>query len=111
MLNHLIRRAVKAGVTNIVPVIGDGQRLPYTSASFDAAYLIDVLGEVPDLRMVLQELRRVLRTGGRLVIGEHFLDPDFVSLRSLKECAESAAFAFERKSGTALVYFACFQPK
>jgi hypothetical protein len=29
--------AVKAGVTNIVPAVGDGQRLPYTSASFDAA--------------------------------------------------------------------------
>jgi SAM-dependent methyltransferase len=111
MLNHLIRRAMKAGVTNIVPAVGDGQRLPYTSASFDAAYLIDVLGEVPDSRTVLQELRRVLRTGGRLVIGEHFVDPDFVSLRSLKECAESAALAFERKSGTALIYFAYFRPK
>ena len=111
MLNHLIRRAFKAGVINIVPAIGDGRRLPYASASFDAVYLIDVLGEVPDRRDVLQELRRVLRTDGRLIIGEHFVDPDFVPLRSLKEGAESAAFAFERKSGTSLVYFACFRPK
>lgn len=111
MLAHLMRRAVQAGVTNIVPAIGDGQRLPYTSASFDAAYLIDVLGEVANLRTVLQELRRVLRTDGRLIIGEHFLDPDFVTMRLLRECAESAAFAFERKSGTVLVYFACFRRK
>jgi len=111
MLNHLIRRAAKAGATNIVPVLGDGQRLPYASASFDAAYLMDVLGEIPDWCAVLKELRRVLRSGGRLVIGEHVVDPDFVPLRLLKDRAESAGFAFERKTGTSLIYFARFRPK
>jgi SAM-dependent methyltransferase len=111
MLNHLVRRTIKAGVINIVPTVGDGQRLPFASASFDAVYLIDVLGETSDLQAVLQELRRVLRADGRLVIGEHFVDPDFVSLRSLKKRAEPAGFAFECKSGTSLVYFACFRPK
>jgi len=100
MINHLIRRAVNAGVINILPAVGDGQRLPYASASFDAAYLIDVLWETPDSR-----------TNGRLVIGEHFVDPDFVSLRSLKKHAEQAGFAFQRKSGTSLVYFACYRLK
>src|SRR5262245_23264836 len=97
MLDHLARRAATAGVVNIVPKTGDGQTLPYPSASFDGAYLIDVLGEMRDPCAVLQELRRTLRPGGRLVIGEHFIDPDFVSLRSLKSRARDAGFTFERR--------------
>ena len=109
MLDHLARRAAKAGVVNIVPKTGDGQHLPYPSASFDGAYLIDALGEMPDPRAVLQELRRILKPGGRLVIGEHFVDPDFVSLRSLNNRARDAGFAFERKSGIGIVYLARFR--
>jgi SAM-dependent methyltransferase len=109
MLDHLARRAAKAGVVNIVPRIGDGQHLPYGSATFDGAYLIDALGEMPDPRGVLQELRRILKPGGRLVIGEHFVDPDFVSLRSLDSRARDAGFTFERKSGIGIVYLARFR--
>jgi len=37
---------------------------PYPDGSFDAAYLIGVLGEIPDPAAALGELRRVLRPGG-----------------------------------------------
>jgi SAM-dependent methyltransferase len=109
MLDHLVRRAARARVLNIASVVGDARRLPYSSASFDGAYLIDVLGETPDVTAVLQELRRVLRPAGRLVVGEHFVDPDFVSLRSLKERAETAGFTFEYTRGISLVFFARFR--
>jgi SAM-dependent methyltransferase len=109
MLDHLVRRAARARVVNIAPVAGDGRRLPCASASFDGAYMIDVLGETPDVAAVLQELRRVLRPGGRLVVGEHCMDPDFVSFRSLKRRAETAGFAFECRAGTSLVFFARFR--
>jgi len=109
MLDHLARRAARARVVNIVPKTGDGQRLPYPSATFDGAYLIDTLGEMSDAAAVLQELRRTLKPGGRLVVGEHFLDPDFVRLRLLKSRAQAAGFTFERKSGTALIYLARFR--
>jgi SAM-dependent methyltransferase len=109
MLDHLARRAARAGVVNIVPKTGDGQRLPYASATFDGAYLIDTLGEMSDPAVVLQELRRTLNPGGRLVVGEHFLDPDFVRLRVLKNRAQAAGFTFERRSGTALMYLARFR--
>jgi ubiquinone/menaquinone biosynthesis C-methylase UbiE len=109
MLDHLARRAARAGVVNIVPKTGDGQRLPYPSATFDGAYLIDTLGEMSDAAAVLQELRRTLKPGGRLVVGEHFLDPDFVRLGLLKSRAQAAGFTFERRSGTALTYLARFR--
>jgi SAM-dependent methyltransferase len=110
MLDHLVRRAAKARVLNISPAVGDGRKLPYASASFDGAYLIDVLGETSDPPAVLRELRRILRPEGRLVVGEHFLDPDFVSFRSLKERAETAGFTLEGRRGTSLVYFARLRP-
>jgi SAM-dependent methyltransferase len=108
MLTHLAQRAARAGVVNIVATIGDVHHLPYPSASFDGAYLIDALGEMPNPPAVLQELRRVLRPGGRLVIGEHFVDPDFVSLGRLKNLTRDAGFAFERRTGPIVVYLARF---
>ena len=58
----------------------------------------------------MREIHRVIKPGGRLVIGELFLDPDFVSLGKLCERAEQAGFALERKQGLSTVYFARFRP-
>jgi SAM-dependent methyltransferase len=108
MLGRLTTRAHSAGVDNIVATQGDAQRLPYPDASFDAAYLTSVLGEIPDQAAALRELRRVLKPGGRLVIGEFLIDPDYVSPTALRETAAAAGFAFERRLGPALSYFALF---
>ncbi len=40
------------------------------TATFDAAFLITVLGEIPDQEEALEELARVLKPGGRLVVGD-----------------------------------------
>jgi len=109
MLDHLARRAARAGVRNIEATAGDGESLPYAPATFDGAYLIDVLGEVPDARRVLAELRRTLKAGGRLVIGEYFLDPDFVGFRRLVTMAEEAGFSLDGWRGTRLLYLARFR--
>ncbi len=105
MLDRLARRAAKAGVINIIATIGDVQHLPYPAASFDGAYLIDALGEMPNPPAVLRELRRVLKPAGRLVVGEHFVDPDFTSLGRLKDQAREAGFRFERRTGPIVVYW------
>src|SRR5262249_51365762 len=78
MVDDLPRRAATAEITNIAPQRGDARLLPYADQTFDAAYLVTVLGEIPDEQAALRELRRVLKPGGRLVIGEFFLDPDFI---------------------------------
>ena len=110
MLDDLKRRAEKAGVTNIVAKQGDAQKLPYPDHSFDAAYLVGVLGEIPDEVAALRELRRVLKAQGRLVIGEVLLDPDYVSPSALLEKTREAGFAFEQKVGRAVAYFSVFRP-
>jgi ubiquinone/menaquinone biosynthesis C-methylase UbiE len=109
MLDDVTRRAVEAGVGNIAAKRGDARRLPYPDASFDGAYLIGVLGEIPDEDAALRELRRVLRPNGRLVVGEIAFDPDFVPFGSLRDRAAQAGFTFERKLGNSFSYLARFR--
>ena len=109
MLDHTTRRAAELGIENIVASRGDAQALPYPDGGFDAAYLTVVLGEVPDQERALRELRRVLRPGGRLVVGEVFPDFHMVPFGTLKKRAGAAGLAFERRLGGPLGYFASFR--
>jgi ubiquinone/menaquinone biosynthesis C-methylase UbiE len=72
--------------------------------------LVGVLGEIPDEQTALREVRRVLKPGGRLVVGEVCFDPDFVRLGSLRSRAAQASFVFERSQGGSLSYLARFRP-
>jgi SAM-dependent methyltransferase len=49
--------------------VGDASALPWAEGTFDAAYAVHVLYFWPDPARALDELRRVLRPGGRLVLG------------------------------------------
>ncbi len=106
MLDHVVREANKRGVTNVQPALGDAQALPYGDASFDAAVLITVLGEIPDQDRALSEIERVLKPGGRLIVGEMMVDPHIVTSGKLRERAARAGLSFERRLGSPLAFFA-----
>ena len=109
MLDDLMARARERGLDNLVATQGDARTLPYPDGSFDGAYLITVLGEIPDQAAALRELRRVVRPGGRVVFGEIAFDPHFVTFRTLRERAAAAGLQFERRLGPAAIgYFARF---
>jgi ubiquinone/menaquinone biosynthesis C-methylase UbiE len=108
MLDHTMHRAAERGLENVVATQGDATNLPYEDASFDAAYLVTVLGEIPDQDAALRELRRVLKPGGRLVVGEVALDPHVVFPGPLRRRAEAAGLRFDRQVGSSLGFFARF---
>jgi len=54
----------------------EGQLLPFTDDSFDAALSTWTLCTIPDDAAALRELRRVLKFGGTLHLLEHALAPD-----------------------------------
>jgi len=109
MLDHTMRRAHERGLPNITATKADARRLPFADASFDAAYLVAVLGEVPEQDAALGELARVLRQGGRLVVGELFGDPHWVAPATLRRRGEAAGLRFERRVGRLLGHYTVFR--
>ncbi len=108
MLDHTMRRAGERGLANVTPTRSDATSMPYEDGSFDAAYLVTVLGEIPDQDAAIRELARVLKPGGRLVVGELVGDPHYVRLAPMRLRATGAGLAYERRAGNALGYFARF---
>ena len=106
MLDLTMRRARERGLGNVVATQGDARELRYAERTFDAAFLVTVLGEIPDQDAALRELARVLRPGAPLVVGEVVGDPHWVAPRRLRLRAEAAGFVLERRIGTPLAYFA-----
>jgi ubiquinone/menaquinone biosynthesis C-methylase UbiE len=109
-LDHTVREAERQGLANLVPTRADAMSLPFEDRSFDSGFLVQVLGEVPDQEAALRELGRVLKSGGRLVVGESFLDPHVVARRVLRRRAGAAGLRFDGAVGGALGYFARFRP-
>ena len=107
-LDHVMRRARERGLANITPAQADAAAMPYEDGTFDAAFLVTVLGEVPDQDAALRELARVLKPGGRLVVGELMGDPHYVGIKGMRLRAAAAGLTFERRAGNALGFFARF---
>ncbi|HEY0317069.1 MAG TPA: methyltransferase domain-containing protein [Solirubrobacterales bacterium] len=105
-LDHAMRAAAERGLENLVPTQGDATDLPYEDASVDAVVLTAVLGEIRDSAAALQEIRRVLKPSGRLVVGELFGDPHFTTRAGLERMAADAGLALEERSGNWFGYFA-----
>jgi SAM-dependent methyltransferase len=64
------RRAMREQGIAAELATADAARLPFAAESFDAAFAVAVLQHVPKPRAVIDNLRRVLRPGGRLVLAE-----------------------------------------
>jgi ubiquinone/menaquinone biosynthesis C-methylase UbiE len=110
MIDHTMRRAGEQGIDNIVATVADARTMPFADATFDAAYLITVLGEIPDQGAALRELRRVIKPSGRIVVGELFGDPHMVSAAQLRRRAEASGLRVDKALGGRLWHFTRLRP-
>lgn len=87
------RRRV-AGWPGCQVAVADARQLPWPDAQLDAVVSVAMLGEVPtrDRRSVLAECRRVLKPGGRLVLGEYGPDPHYLTPGALAYLVSDAGF-------------------
>ncbi len=110
MIQALQPRLEKRGVANACPIVGDATRLPLADASVDAAFLVAVLGEIPDRPVALRELRRVLKPGGVLSFSETLRDSDYVFQGTLRDLCRACGFREIVCSREFLGYTMSFSP-
>ena len=54
--------------------LGDAEALPFENEVFDCVYGFGVLHHTPDIEIAIAEIHRVLKTGGRAIIGLYHRD-------------------------------------
>ena len=80
--------------------IGDVEHVPFDDESFDGAFLVTTLGEIPDQGAAVAELARVIKPGGRLVVGELMGDRHWVPPGAIEQHGEAAGLILERRIGS-----------
>jgi phosphatidylethanolamine/phosphatidyl-N-methylethanolamine N-methyltransferase len=73
MLREAARHVESHGRENVCLWQMDAASLGFPDESFDVVYAAYVVSVVPDPVVVLKEMRRVCRTGGHIVLLNHFL--------------------------------------
>ena len=76
MLEKARERVEEKGMKNVRLLQMDAADLKFADNSFDIVYAPYLVSVVPDPVTVAQEMRRVCRPGGRIVILNHFLSPN-----------------------------------
>jgi ubiquinone/menaquinone biosynthesis C-methylase UbiE len=104
-----IARKRLPGFANIHFMQGDAQSLPFPDATFDAALLVLVLGEMPDQQRCIAELARVLAQGGDVTFAESRRDSDFIPIDKLQALAKKHGLDLLERRGIAWEYTARFR--
>lgn len=68
MLETLFLRASEDRVENIDPVLATMPPLPLCDESIDSVLLVNVLHEVEEREVLVREIHRVLKPGGRVIV-------------------------------------------
>lgn len=109
MIERLQARVQAEGLTNVEAKTANVHALPFEDASFDAVYMITVIGEIPQPERAIAEFFRVLRPGGTLAFSELLLDPDYPLASTLMRWAGATGFTVKSKAGDFFAYSIVFE--
>jgi len=79
---RMLAEAQKKGIT---PINTESERLPFCDALFDRIIMVDALHHVRDQEQTIQEMVRMIKPGGRIVIEEPNIHHVFVKLIAIGE--------------------------
>jgi ubiquinone/menaquinone biosynthesis C-methylase UbiE len=108
MIERLKERAKTANITNLTAILGDATQPIVPEASFDVAFLVTTLGEIPDRVGAIAQCFRALNSGGILSISEILPDPHYQSKTTVKRLAEAAGFQLQSVEGGMWLFTANF---
>lgn len=108
MIERVQRRVQKAGAANIEARLADVYALPFDDSALDGAYMITVIGEIPEPERAMREIRRVLKPTGTLSFSELFIDPDYPLASTTIRRAEAAGFRLKQRFGNFFNYTLVF---
>jgi len=109
MLRPLKQDIRVAGVTNVFLQAATAERLPLGDSRFDLVLAIAVLPMVRHKHQALQELRRVLKPGGLLVVSEEIVEPEYVPAVVTRRWCRRAGFTLESPIRTRWWYMLLFR--
>jgi ubiquinone/menaquinone biosynthesis C-methylase UbiE len=109
MIERLNQRVQAEDLRNVTGRVADVYALPFDDNWFDAAYMIAVIGEIPEPARAMRDIHRVLKPGGTLAFSEFFPDPDYPLAQTLVRQAASAGFRLKRQAGNWFSYTLVFE--
>ena len=104
MLARARDKARAAALANIRFVQGAAGETDLGRDRFDRAFLVTVLGEIPDRDMALRKIFAALRPGGTLSVTEIMLDPHYQRYRSVARRAGTAGFCERARHGRGIAF-------
>jgi ubiquinone/menaquinone biosynthesis C-methylase UbiE len=110
LVEKLRAKVRRLGLDNVEARVGDARALSFDDGTFDVVFLITVLAEIPDRVEALREIRRVLKSDGRLSVTEFLPDPDYPLRRTVIRWAEAAGFELAASHGNLFCYTLNFWP-
>ncbi|NWF70946.1 MAG: class I SAM-dependent methyltransferase [Chloroflexi bacterium] len=100
MLQRVQKKLAAQGITQVRLLQAGAGEGKTDANSFDRAFLVTVLGEIPDKVAALREIYRALKPGGILSITEVFPDPDVQTPGEIRKLAQETNFVIASKIGT-----------
>lgn len=104
MVERVQARVQAEGVTNVEARLANVHDLPFDAGTFDAIYLITVMGEIPQPERAMAEFYRVLKPGGSLAFSELLMDPDYPLPGTLIRLGSAAGFQVRARLGGFFAY-------
>ncbi len=111
MLQRVTQRAQAEGITNLEARLANVYELPFDDETFDLVYMIAVINEIPRPERALREFQRVLKSNGKLVFSELFMDPDYQLASTLIRRVNPVGFQLSERTGNFFYYTLIFEKK
>lgn len=111
MLDRVEGKRFAEKLKNLELVVSDIRDFRCESACFDRILLVMSLGEIPEAKSALQQMKPWLRKDGEIIICESVFDPHYIRRKRLIWMLVESGYCLTRINGNLFGYLAAFSKK